>query len=95
MPPSLSFPIHAGVLYAPTGTRGTIIALNGSDGTILWESEKLSNESNFRIGAPPVVWQDYLLIGAALGDQPPVTPATKGSLKALNRTTGNSSFAPY
>lgn len=78
-----------GVLYVPTGTRGTLIALNATEGTVIWETRVLSTHPGFRIGSIPSVWQDYVIIGAALGDQPPnIEAAPFGSLRAINRTTG-------
>jgi len=79
---------YDGTLYAPTGPRGTVVALNATNGAVIWETERLSNSSAFSIGAIPVIWEDFIIIGAALGDTPPVDNPIRGSIRALNRTTG-------
>ena len=77
-----------GTIFAPTGPGGTIVALNASDGRPIWESPKVNNDESFRIPAPPVVWGGYVIVGSALGDEPPYKPAQKGSVTALDRNTG-------
>jgi outer membrane protein assembly factor BamB len=32
-----------GVLFAPTGANGTIVALNATDGNLLWQSAAIGN----------------------------------------------------
>ena len=34
------------------------------------------------------MWKDYVVAGSALGDNPPFSPAAKGSITAFNRTNG-------
>ncbi|MDR4489758.1 MAG: PQQ-binding-like beta-propeller repeat protein [Candidatus Nitrosocosmicus sp.] len=78
-----------GVIYAPTGANGTIVALNSTDGDLLWQSAAIGDPSKgFRLPSPPLVWGDYVIAGSALGDEPPFAPAAKGSITAFNRTDG-------
>jgi alcohol dehydrogenase (cytochrome c) len=77
-----------GTIFAPTGPKGTIAALDASNGVMIWESPLLDSDRSFRIPAPPVVWDNYIIVGSALGDEPPFKPAAKGSVTALDRNTG-------
>lgn len=77
-----------GTIFAPMGPKSTIVALNASDGKLIWESPRVNNNESFRIPAPPVVWNNYVIAGSALGDEPPFKPAQKGSVTALDRNTG-------
>lgn len=78
-----------GIIYAPTGPRKTILALDASDGSLVWESKPIRDSESYRISAAPVVWNDYVIVGSALGDEPPFTPAEKGTVTALNRADGS------
>jgi outer membrane protein assembly factor BamB/plastocyanin len=78
-----------GVIFAPTGANGTVVALNASDGKLLWQSAAIGDPSRgYRLPSPPIVWGDYVIAGSALGDEPPFGPAAKGSITAFNRTNG-------
>lgn len=79
-----------GVIFAPTGANGTLVALNSSDGKLLWQSAAIGDPTKgFRLPSPPIVWKDYVVAGSALGDEPPFGPAAKGSITAFNRTNGD------
>ena len=71
-----------GVLYAPTGPNGTVIALDAKTGDLIWESPILMNGSAWRISAPPLIWKDIVVAGSALGDDPPFGFPAKGQLPA-------------
>jgi alcohol dehydrogenase (cytochrome c) len=78
-----------GIIFAPTGANGTLVALNATDGKLLWQSPAIGDPSKgFRLPSPPIVWKDYVVAGSALGDEPPFGPAAKGSITAFNRTDG-------
>ena len=78
-----------GVIFAPTGANGTAVALNATDGKLIWQSSAIGDpELGFRLPTPPIVWKDYVVVGSALGDEPPFEPAAKGSITAFNRTNG-------
>jgi alcohol dehydrogenase (cytochrome c) len=78
-----------GVIFAPTGANGTIVALNATDGDLIWQSASIGDPRlGYRLPMPPIVWKDYVIAGSALGDEPPFSPAAKGSITAFNRTNG-------
>ena len=78
-----------GTIFAPTGANGTVVALNATSGKLLWQSAAIGDPSKgFRLPSPPIVWKDYVVVGSALGDEPPFAPAAKGSITAFDRTTG-------
>lgn len=78
-----------GVIFAPTGANGTVVAVNATSGKLLWQSAAIGDPSKgFRLPSPPIVWKDYVVVGSALGDEPPFAPAAKGSITAFNRTNG-------
>ena len=78
-----------GVLYAPSGPNGTVVALNAKTGDRIWESPVLMNGTAWRLSAPPVIWKDYVIAGSALGDDPPFGFPAKGSVTALNKSDGS------
>jgi alcohol dehydrogenase (cytochrome c) len=78
-----------GVIFAPTGANGTIVALNATSGELIWQSASIGDPRlGYRLPMPPIVWKDYVIAGSALGDEPPFSPAAKGSITAFNRTNG-------
>ena len=78
-----------GVIYAPTGSAGGIVALNATSGKLIWDSGPLNPLGGaFRISAPPVLWRNYVIAGSALGDTPPYGIPDKGTVTALNKMTG-------
>lgn len=78
-----------GVIFAPTSANGTVVALNATDGKMFWQSAAIGDPAKgFRLPSPPIVWKDYVVVGSALGDEPPFAPAAKGSITAFNRTNG-------
>jgi glucose dehydrogenase/plastocyanin len=78
-----------GVIFAPQGANGTAVALNATDGKLIWQSSVIGNpELGYRLPTPPILWKDYVVVGSALGDEPPFAPAAKGSITAFNRTNG-------
>ena len=78
-----------GIIYAPTGGTGTIVALNASTGKKIWESQPLRPLGGaFRISAPPLIWKNYVVAGSALGDLPPFGFPERGSLTGLDKKTG-------
>ncbi len=78
-----------GVVYAPTGPNGTIIALDADKGTKIWESPIVQpNSTAFRISAMPLIWKDIVIAGSALGDEPPFGFPQKGMVTGLDKATG-------
>jgi outer membrane protein assembly factor BamB len=75
------------LLTRGAGGNDTVVALNATNGQLIWQSARLSAETFVNVGAPPVVYQDSIIMGSAGGDVPPGGPG-KGTVTALNRTTG-------
>ena len=88
-PSSHGMTYDQGVLFAPTGLNGTVIALNATNGELIWESAAIGpNQLGYELPFPPLIWGDYIIAGAALGDDPPYNPPAKGKITAFNRTNG-------
>ncbi|HZD42878.1 MAG TPA: PQQ-binding-like beta-propeller repeat protein, partial [Methanomicrobiales archaeon] len=78
-----------GTIYAPMGPAKTYVALDASTGDLKWESPTINAiTQGFRESMMPLVWKDYVVIGSALGDEPPFQPGPTGVLAALNKSTG-------
>ncbi len=77
-----------GIVYAPTGPNGTIVAIDGSTGVKIWESDSVDVGPSWRESAPPVIWNNIIVAGSALGDEPPFGVAQKGTVTGLSRATG-------
>jgi alcohol dehydrogenase (cytochrome c) len=77
-----------GILYAPTGPKGTIVALDMVTGNLIWESPVIFNAPAYRQAAPPVFWNNIIVAGSALGDEPPFGVAVKGTVSGLDMSTG-------
>ncbi|MFB3764575.1 MAG: PQQ-binding-like beta-propeller repeat protein [Methanotrichaceae archaeon] len=78
-----------GVIYAPTGSAGGIVALDATSGKLIWNSGPIRPLGGaFRISAPPLIWKNYVIAGSALGDAPPFGMPNKGSVTALDKATG-------
>ncbi len=73
-----------GIIYAPTGTNGTVIALNATKGSLIWKSSLINNQTNYYNPSPPIIWNNYMVVGGGGGD----TPALKGSVDGYNLTNG-------
>ena len=88
--PSHGIAYDNGVMYAPTGPNGTVVALNAENGKKIWESPALQPlGGSFVLTSPPVVWKDYVVVGSAFGDVVlQGAPAAKGTETALNKKTG-------
>lgn len=88
--PSHGITYDKGIIYAPTGPNGTVVALNAENGTKIWESPALLPlGGSFVLTSPPLVWKDYLILGASFGDVVlQGAPATKGKVTALDKKTG-------
>jgi alcohol dehydrogenase (cytochrome c) len=77
-----------GVIFAGTGGNATVVALNATNGKLLWQSTPVGDPTKgYRAPGPPTVWKDIVIEGNALGDNPPF-PAVHGVLTAFNRTNG-------
>ena len=88
--PSHGIAYDNGVIYAPTGPNGTVVALNAENGKQIWESPALQPlGGSFVLTSPPLVWENYLILGASFGDVVlEGAPATKGTVTALDKKNG-------
>jgi glucose dehydrogenase len=87
--PSHGITYDNGVIYAPTGPNGTVIALNAENGARIWESPALQPLGGaFILTSPPLTWKDYVIAGSAFGDSPGFGAPAKGTVTALDKKTG-------
>jgi outer membrane protein assembly factor BamB len=78
-----------GILFSGTGYNATTVAINATNGAIIWQSPVLGPfKEGYNINTPPIVWKDYVIVGSAGGDLPPGKGVVRGNITALNRTTG-------
>ena len=79
----------SGTIFASTASNATVLAINSTDGNILWESELLGDPKvGYSIDAPPIVWRDYIIVGSGGSGLPPGPGLVKGNITSLNRTSG-------
>ncbi|HYA83418.1 MAG TPA: PQQ-binding-like beta-propeller repeat protein, partial [Candidatus Bathyarchaeia archaeon] len=83
-----------GVLFSGTGYNSTVIAVNATNGEIIWQSQVLGpSKAGYGVATPPIVWKDYVVVGSAGGDFPHDQSWQKGvvqgNITALNRTNGD------
>jgi alcohol dehydrogenase (cytochrome c) len=76
-------------VYAPTGANGTVVAINAINGNKVWESPKLAQGTAWRISAPPLIYNNYVIVGSALGDEPPFGFPAQGMVSAVSKKTGD------
>lgn len=77
-----------GVIFAGTGGNATIVAINATDGKLIWQSVPVGDPKiGYGTNAAPTVWKDIVIAGQSLGDNPPF-PGVPGKLTAFNRTNG-------
>jgi alcohol dehydrogenase (cytochrome c) len=83
-----------GVLFSGTGYNSTVIAVNATNGGIIWHSQVLGpSKAGYGVATPPIIWKDYVVVGSAGGDFPHDQSwqkgAVQGNITALNRTNGD------
>jgi alcohol dehydrogenase (cytochrome c) len=78
-----------GILYSGTGHNATTVAMNSTNGAIIWQSSVLGpSKEGYSVATPPIVWKNYVIVGSAGGDFPPEKGVVQGNITALNRTNG-------
>jgi alcohol dehydrogenase (cytochrome c) len=80
-----------GVLFAPSGHNATVVAINATNGKIIWRSAPLGlGRLDYSVGTPPVVWKDYVIVGSANSGGLQTINDTRvlGNITAINRTNG-------
>lgn len=61
-----------GVIFAGTGGNATVVAINATDGKLIWQSIPVGDpKMGYGTVAAPTVWKDVVIVGQALGDNPP------------------------
>ena len=75
-----------GVIFAGTGKNATLVAVNATDGKMIWQTIPVGDPNkNYRTQGPPTVWKDIVIIGQASSSGP---PDLQGKVTAFNRTNG-------
>jgi alcohol dehydrogenase (cytochrome c) len=79
-----------GLVFAATGYNSTVVAINATDGKIVWQSPALGNPKiGYHITTQPIIWKDYVIVGsAAHGDDTNGVLLVQGSITAINATNG-------
>ena len=79
--PTMGLAFDHAVLFASTASKSTILAINATDGKIIWESQVLGDPKlGYKIDSFPIVWNDYVIAGSGGGSE-----KIKGNVTALNR----------
>lgn len=79
-----------GILFAATGGSSTVVAINATDGKIVWKSQPLAPDKiGYEIVSPPIVWKDFVVVGSSGGDLPTQHGKVQGNITALDRTNGH------
>jgi alcohol dehydrogenase (cytochrome c) len=82
--PTMGLTFDHAVIFASTASNATIMAINATDGKIIWESQVLGDPKlGYKIDPFPIVWRDYVIAGSGGGSE-----IVKGNVTALNRTNG-------
>lgn len=88
--PTMGLSYDNGLIFSSTAAKGTIIAINSTNGSKEWESEPLGNTSEgYSIDSFPIVWKSYVIAGSGGSGLPPGLGLVKGNVTALNRTDGS------
>ena len=79
-----------GVIFADSGSAATVVAINATNGRIIWKSPILGPTSiGYGVNSPPIVWKDYVVVGSAGGDNPPNTGEVQGNITGISRIDGH------
>lgn len=90
--PTMGLSFNNGTIFAATAYNASIVAINATNGKIIWQSQILGNpKAGYTIHSPPLVWNDYVVVGSAGGGGEGSSEGmgiVRGNITALNRTTG-------
>jgi alcohol dehydrogenase (cytochrome c) len=82
--PTMGLAYDDAILFASTGSKATIMAINATDGKTIWESKVLGDPKlGYKIDPFPIIWNDYIIAGSGGGSE-----MVRGNVTALNRTNG-------
>ena len=88
--PTMGLTYDNGLIFSSTASKGTVVAINSTDGSKEWESKALGNITlGYSIDSFPIVWKSYVIAGSGGSGLPPGTGHVKGNITALNRTDGS------
>ena len=89
--PTMGLTFSNGTIFAATAFNATVVAINATDGKLVWQSPQLGNpEIGYSIPSTPIVWRDYVVAGSAAGgDNPNGVGRVQGNITALNITDGS------
>jgi glucose dehydrogenase len=88
--PTMGLTFNNGIVFAATAYNATIVAINATNGKIIWQSLPLGDPKiSYYVPSPPIVWKDYVIAGSAgsggLGNG---VGLVRGNITALNATNG-------
>jgi alcohol dehydrogenase (cytochrome c) len=87
--PTMGLFFEGGIIYASLAADARIVAINATDGTIIWKSPRLGNpDTGYSIDSPPLIWKEYLIAGSGGSGLPPGKGLVKGNITSLNKTNG-------
>jgi alcohol dehydrogenase (cytochrome c) len=79
-----------GIIFGDAGAVPIVVAINATDGKIIWKSPTLGpSKIAYEVNSPPIVWKDYVIVGSAGGDTPPNTGEVQGNITAVSRNDGH------
>ena len=88
--PTMGLSYDDGLIFSSTASKGTVVAINSTDGSKEWESDSLGNTSlGYSIDSFPIVWKSYVIAGSGGSGLPPGLGLVKGNVTALNRIDGS------
>jgi alcohol dehydrogenase (cytochrome c) len=88
--PTMGLTFNNGIVFASTAYNANVMAINSTDGKIVWQSEVLGDSKlGYNIPTFPILWKDYVIVGSAGGgDDPNGVRTVRGNITALNSTNG-------
>jgi alcohol dehydrogenase (cytochrome c) len=87
--PTMGLIFDKGIIFASTASDSEIVAINATNGKMIWKSGVLGNPLlGYSIDSAPIVWKDFVIAGSGGSGLPPGLGFVKGNITALNRTDG-------
>src|SRR5919202_137487 len=79
---------NRGLVFSAIGYNSTVVAINATNGMIVWQSPALGNSKiGYHVTTQPIVWRDYVIVGsAAHGDDTNGVLLVQGNITAINGT---------
>jgi alcohol dehydrogenase (cytochrome c) len=88
--PTMGLTFNNDTIYAATRFNATVVAINATDGRIVWQSQPIGDSKvGYNIPTFPILWKDYIIVGSADHSDPSNGVGTvRGNITALNSTNG-------